>query len=183
MPPFRQVNVGIPQSVMDTKTVCETDPGKFKVNAVSDGAQLTQFFWVLTQESEKLAQVSCGGIAYVRGFHLIEKKAGKWLWSTYWWDPDFPSTSAYSLKRDVPNEPWANYAMQAQLQSDGPYRPMYNPWKPAADEPPGSNCQVCHSGAALPMRPSQTTAPPLPLPATSLFFDFIYAGPMLNAGN
>jgi hypothetical protein len=135
---------------------------------------------MLIQQADTSSSSSCGDIAYVRGFHLIEKKAGKWLWSTYWWNPDDPDATSYSLKNDVTDEPWKNYAMQAQLQSTGPYETMYNPWKP--DELPGSNCQVCHSGAKMPNPPRQLTTKSTPpkLPAGSIFFDFIFAGPQLN---
>jgi len=141
-------------------------------------SHLDDFYWVQLEVQDQSSQGQCGDLLILVGFHVIEKQMdGRWLWSTFWWDPNPPvrfSTTTLGMIHGAGSNPaaWQHYAMDAQY---GTAKPIFNPWK---DEPKDSNCEFCHLEAIVPRIPqvSGSGTPPR-LPPKSLSFDLLYAGP------
>ncbi len=158
-------------------TVCTeplTPPGPANASANPNALELRSFYWVQIQTRDLVDQASCGDLMVLTGFHLIQKTAQGWLWSTFWWDPgstEFKHLTGLQGAGDAPSA-WQNYAVDAGY---GPSAVLFNPWKDT--ETNASNCEFCHVHAVFPAGPQPAgTAPPgsVDLPAHVLKFDFIY---------
>jgi hypothetical protein len=151
-----------------------TPPGPAPGPANPNALELSSFYWVQIRTGDLVDQAGCGDLLVLTGFHLIQKTAQGWLWSTYWWDPDsteFKHLAGLQGAGDTPAA-WQNYAMDAGY---GPSAVLFNPWKDT--ETNTSNCEFCHVHAVFPAGPQPAgTAPPgsVDLPAHVLKFDFIY---------
>ncbi len=108
---------------------------------------LDEFFWVRLGAGEHYNGASCGDFAVLVAFHLVHKDHGKWLWTTFWWDPESKEfgrgrPSSFQGAGEHP-EAWANYAMDAATE---PSAVIFNPWRV---EERGSNCAKCHAEVAV----------------------------------
>jgi hypothetical protein len=169
----RNVTIDIPDQVLKTPPVCGAPLSAPAHAAAPPGARtLNDFFWVQLQKGDVFDQGNCGDFLLLVGLHVIEKKPDRWLWSTFWWDPD---STGFSTK-DVGGlpGPWRNYAMDAAY---GMEKIIFSPWK--RNETTNSNCEFCHQRAVSPGdgEPAGHTPPaPLPFGRPVLGFDFIFAG-------
>jgi hypothetical protein len=151
-----------------------TPPGPAADPVNPDALELSSFYWVQIQTGDLVDQAGCGDLLVLTGFHLIQKTAQGWLWSTYWWDPgstEFKHLTGLQGAGDTPSV-WQPYAVDAAY---GPSAVLFNPWKDT--ETNISNCEFCHVHAVFPAGPQPAgTAPPgsVDLPAHVLKFDFIY---------
>ena len=136
------------------------DPAAPDVQDVS----LDEFFWVRLGRGERYNGASCGDFAVLMAFHLVHKDHGKWLWTTFWWDPESKEfgrgrPSGFKGSGEHPRA-WANYAMDASTEATAV---IFSPWR---IEERGSNCAKCHAEAGV--HPGGN-------PAESISFDSVTA--------
>jgi hypothetical protein len=103
---------------------------------------LDEFFWVRLNRGERYNGASCGDFAVLMAFHLVHKVQGRWLWTTFWWDPESKEfgndrPKGFEGAGEIPKV-WRNYAMDASFESTGT---IFNPWR---IEERGENCARCH---------------------------------------
>jgi hypothetical protein len=140
----RRIRITIPEHARAGSASCgppqaQGEPARAGVKDVS----LDDFFWVRLNRGEHYNGTSCGDFAVLVAFHLVHKEQGRWLWTTFWWDPDSQEfgagrPSGFQGAGDRPGA-WANYAMDASYDSTGV---IFNPWRV---EERGSNCAECHA--------------------------------------
>ena len=104
---------------------------------------MEEFFWVRLNPGERYNGASCGDFAVLMAFHLVHKVQGRWLWTTFWWDPESKEFGADRPKDfdgagTVPRA-WRNYAMDAAFESTAT---IFNPWR---IEERKDNCARCHA--------------------------------------
>ena len=140
----RKIRIIIPKNFKIDSASCpaSTDQGQPGAADVAD-TSLEEFFWVRLNPGERYNGASCGDFAVLMAFHLVHKLQGRWLWTTFWWDPEskefggdrprnFDGTGA------VPRA-WRNYAMDASFESSAT---IFNPWR---IEEHKDNCARCHA--------------------------------------
>jgi hypothetical protein len=139
----RRVRITVPQHIAAEVPACgpprdQGEPGAADAVDVS----LEEFFWIRLKPGERYNGAACGDFAVLMAFHLVHKVRGKWLWTTFWWDPE-----SKEFGRDRPSDfrgagdnprAWRNYAMDASYESTGT---IFNPWR---IEERGDNCAHCH---------------------------------------
>ena len=140
----RRIRVTIPERMRASSTqVCEppVSQGQSASPGVKD-VSIEDFYWVRLHQGERYNGASCGDFAVLVAFHLVHKYQGKWLWTTFWWDPesqDFGADRPRDFKGTGDNpRAWANYAMDASFDSN---ETIFNPWR--IEERP-ANCARCH---------------------------------------
>jgi hypothetical protein len=139
----RNIRIMIPEAVNPGSSSCAppSDPGKAAAAGVKD-VSIKDFFWVRLQAGERYSGASCGDFAVLVAFHLVHKVAGRWLWTTFWWDAE-PNEFAAGRPRDFAGagenpQAWRNYSMDATYETTGT---IFNPWR---IEERGTNCALCH---------------------------------------
>jgi hypothetical protein len=139
----RRIRITIPERIRNGPASCDPpiSPGQPAAPGVKD-VSIDNFFWIRLNRGERYNGASCGDFAVLVAFHLVHKYQGKWLWTTFWWDPesqDFGANRPHDFKGAGDNpRAWANYAMDASFDSNGT---IFNPWR--IEERP-SNCAQCH---------------------------------------
>jgi hypothetical protein len=140
----RRIRITIPEQARAGSAPC--GPPKGQGEPATAGVQdvsLDDFFWVRLNRGERYNGASCGDFAVLVAFHLVHKDQGRWLWTTFWWDPESQEFGAgrprdFQGAGDHPRV-WAKYAMDASFDSTGT---IFNPWRV---EERGSNCAQCHA--------------------------------------
>jgi hypothetical protein len=140
----RRIRITIPEHARAGAAPC--GPAKGQGAPATAGAQdvsLDDFFWVQLGRGERYNGASCGDFAVLMAFHLVHKDHGRWLWTTFWWDPESREFGAgrsrdFQGAGDRPRA-WANYAMDASADATGT---IFNPWR---IEEQGMNCAQCHA--------------------------------------
>jgi hypothetical protein len=139
----RIIRITVPKHLGAGSASCDPpanqgEPGAANVTDVS----LDEFFWVRLGPGERYNGASCGDFAVLMAFHLVHKVQGKWLWTTFWWDPESKEFGGDRPKDFEGTGPapgaWRNYAMDASFESTGT---IFNPWR---IEERGDNCARCH---------------------------------------
>jgi hypothetical protein len=139
----RKIRITLPQHLAADVPSCgpPRDQGEPGVADAAD-VSLEEFFWIRLKPGERYNGAACGDFAVLMAFHLVHKIRGKWLWTTFWWDPE-----SKEFGRDRPSDfrgagdnprAWRNYAMDASFESTGT---IFNPWR---IEERGDNCARCH---------------------------------------
>jgi hypothetical protein len=140
----RRIRITIPEHARAGSAPCgplkgQGEPARAGVKDVS----LDDFFWIQLGRGEHYNGTSCGDFAVLVAFHLVHKDQGRWLWTTFWWDPESQEfgTGRPSDFKGAGDRPrvWANYAMDASYDSTGV---IFNPWRV---EERGDNCARCHA--------------------------------------
>jgi hypothetical protein len=140
----RRIRITIPERVRAGSASCGPPTGQGQpASAGVKDVSLDDFFWVRLNRGERYNGASCGDFAVLVAFHLVHKDQGKWLWTTFWWDPESQEFGAgrprdFQGAGDHPHA-WANYAMDASFDSTGV---IFNPWR---IEERGTNCARCHA--------------------------------------
>ena len=139
----RKIRITLPQHITAEVPSCgrsqdQGEPGAADAVDVS----LEEFFWIRLKPGERYNGAACGDFAVLMAFHLVHKVRGKWLWTTFWWDPEskeFGRGRPDDFKGAGENpRAWRNYAMDASFESTGT---IFNPWR---IEERGENCARCH---------------------------------------
>jgi hypothetical protein len=137
----RRIRITIPERMRNGPScnppVSQGQPAAPDVKDVS----IENFFWVRLHRGEHYNGASCGDFAVLVAFHLVHKYQEKWLWTTFWWDPesqDFGANRPRDFRGAGDPRAWANYAMDASFDSNGT---IFNPWR--IEERP-ANCAQCH---------------------------------------
>jgi hypothetical protein len=140
----RKIRITLPKRVKTEPASCDppANPGEPGAADAAD-VSLEEFFWVRLNPGERYNGASCGDFAVLMAFHLVHKVQGRWLWTTFWWDPDSKEFGGDRPKNfqgagEAPRV-WSNYAMDASFESTGI---VFNPWR---IEERGDNCARCHS--------------------------------------
>ncbi len=162
---MRRIRITIPRHDRAGSESC--GPPKASGDSAAPDAQdvsLDDFFWVRLSAGEHYNGASCGDFAVLVAFHLVHKDHGKWLWTTFWWDPESKEfghdrPAKFQGAGEHPKA-WANYAMDAATE---PSAVIFNPWR---IEERGSNCAKCHAEVAV---------HPGAKPSESIFFDSVTA--------
>ena len=116
----RKIRITLPQPIAAEVPSCgpprdQGEPGAADAVDVS----LEEFFWIGLKPGERYNGAACGDFAVLMAFHLVHKVRGKWLWTTFWWDPQ-----SKEFGRDRPSDfrgagdnprAWRNYAMDASF--------------------------------------------------------------------
>jgi len=139
----RRVRITIPARLRTESAACgpATNQGEPVATDATD-VSLAEFFWVQLNRGERYNGASCGDFAVLMAFHLVHKVQGRWLWTTFWWDPESKEfggdrPKGFQGAGEAPNV-WRNYAMDASFESTGT---IFNPWR---IEERGENCARCH---------------------------------------
>jgi hypothetical protein len=144
----RRIRITIPEHDRAGSAGCGPPQGQGAPPAAGvEDVSLDDFFWVRLNPGERYNGVTCGDFAVLMAFHLVHKEQGKWLWTTFWWDPESQEFGAgrprdFQGAGDHPRA-WANYAMDASFESTGT---IFNPWRV---EERGDNCARCHAEVAV----------------------------------
>jgi hypothetical protein len=140
----RRIRITIPEHARAGAAQCgppkgQGEPARAGVKDVS----MDDFFWVQLNRGEHYNGASCGDFAVLVAFHLVHKNQGRWLWTTFWWDPESQEFGTGRPRdfRGAGDRPgaWANYAMDASYDSTDV---IFNPWRV---EERGTNCARCHA--------------------------------------
>jgi hypothetical protein len=140
----RRIRITIPPRLTAEARSCgpPTAPGE-PPSADATDVSLEEFFWVRLNPGERYNGAACGDFVVLMAFHLVHKVQGKWLWTTFWWDPEskeFGRNRPDKFKGAGENpRAWRNYAMDASFESTGT---IFNPWR---IEERGDNCARCHA--------------------------------------
>jgi hypothetical protein len=139
----RKIRITLPARLRTESAACgrATNPGDPGTADAAD-VSLDEFFWVRLNRGERYNGASCGDFAVLMAFHLVHKVQGRWLWTTFWWDPESKEfgrdrPKGFQGAGEVPKV-WQNYAMDASFESTGT---IFNPWR---IEERGENCARCH---------------------------------------
>jgi hypothetical protein len=144
----RTIRITVPKHIGGGSTSCDPpgnqgEPGAANMTDVS----LDEFFWIRLGPGERYNGASCGDCAVLMAFHLVHKVRGKWLWTTFWWDPESKEFGGDRPKNfegaGAISRAWRNYAMDASFESSGT---IFNPWR---IEERGGNCARCHHEIAV----------------------------------
>ena len=139
----RGIRITIPEQMRSGSALCEPPAGEGQApSADVKDVSIENFFWVRLGRGERYNGASCGDFAVLVAFHLVHKDHGKWLWTTFWWDPESQEFGAHR-PRDFKGaganpRAWANYAMDASFDATAT---IFNPWR--IEERP-ANCARCH---------------------------------------
>jgi hypothetical protein len=149
---IRKIRITLPKNATETlrteSASCPppTDQGE---PGAADAAEvsLEEFFWVRLKPGERYNGAACGDFAVLMAFHLVHKVRGRWLWTTFWWDPESKEFGADRPKDfdgagAVPRA-WRNYAMDASFESTAA---IFNPWR---IEEHKDNCARCHAEVTI----------------------------------
>jgi len=139
----RRIRITIPEHMRAGSTLCGPPVGQGQPAAAGvKDVSIENFFWVRLNHGERYNGATCGDFAVLVAFHLVHKYQGKWLWTTFWWDPESQEFGDGRPRdfRGAGDNPraWANYAMDASFDSTGT---IFNPWR--IEERP-ANCAQCH---------------------------------------
>lgn len=140
----RRIRITIPEQARAGSASCGPPKGQgVPAMAGVKDVSLDDFFWVRLYRGDHYNGASCGDFSVLVAFHLVHKDHGRWLWTTFWWDPESQEFGA-GRPRDFQGagehpRAWANYAMDASFDSTGI---IFNPWRV---EERGSNCARCHA--------------------------------------
>jgi len=140
----RKIRITVPKNVGTEAASCgpptgQGDPGAPDAADVS----LNEFFWIRLKPGERYNGASCDDFAVLMAFHLVHKVQGKWLWTTFWWDPESKEfggdrPKGFQGAGEIPRA-WRNYAMDASFETTAT---IFNPWR---IEERRDNCARCHS--------------------------------------
>ena len=151
----RRIRITIPEHSRAGSAPCGPPKGQAEppTAGVKD-VSLDDFFWVRLDRGERYNGASCGDFAVLVAFHLVHKEQGRWLWTTFWWDPESQEFGAgrprdFQGAGDHPRA-WANYAMDASFDSTAI---IFNPWR---IEERGTNCARCHGEVTIHPDPTAT---------------------------
>ena len=141
---IRRIRITLPKRLRTESGVCDPPTSKGEPSAADvPDVSLEEFFWVRLNPGERYNGASCGDFAVLMAFHLVHKVQGRWLWTTFWWDPE-----SKDFGRDRPKDfdgagavppAWRNYAMDASFESTAT---IFNPWR---IEERQDNCARCHA--------------------------------------
>jgi hypothetical protein len=143
----RTIRITVPKHLGTGSASCEP-PAQSGESGAANGTDvsLDEFFWVRLNPGERYNGASCGDFAVLMAFHLVHKVHGKWLWTTFWWDPESKEFGGDRPKNfegaGAAARAWRNYAMDASVDSSGI---IFNPWR---IEERGDNCARCHKEVA-----------------------------------
>ena len=140
----RKVRITFPKRLKTESAACDP-PANQGEPAAADAADvpMEEFFSVRLGPGERYNGASCGDFAVLMAFHLVHKVQGRWLWTTFWWDPE-----SREFGGDRPKDfggagsnprAWRNYAMDASFESTAT---IFNPWR---IEERKDNCARCHA--------------------------------------
>jgi len=140
----RRIRITLPKNFGKESAACDP-PTSNGDSAAVDAADVSveEFFWIRLNSGERYNGASCGDFAVLMAFHLVHKVHGRWLWSTFWWDPDSKEfgadrPQAFDGAGAAPRA-WRNYAMDASFESTAT---IFNPWR---IEERKDNCARCHA--------------------------------------
>ena len=140
----RRIRIILPKRLRMDSADCDAPTSKGD-SAAADApdVSLDEFFWVRLKPGERYNGASCGDFAVLMAFHLVHKVQGRWLWTTFWWDPESQEFGGDRPKDfqgagEVPRA-WRNYAMDASFDSTAK---IFNPWR---IEERKDNCARCHA--------------------------------------
>jgi hypothetical protein len=140
----RKIRIVIPKDRRTESASCAppTDRGEPSAADAAD-VSLEEFFSVRLDPGARYNGASCGDFAVLMAFHLVHKVQGRWLWTTFWWDPESKEFGGDRPKDfdgagSAPRA-WRNYAMDASFESTAT---IFNPWRL---EEHGDNCARCHA--------------------------------------
>jgi hypothetical protein len=152
----RRIRITLPKSFGNESAACDPPTGRGEP-AAADAADVSveEFFWIRLNPGERYNGASCGDFAVLMAFHLVHKVHGRWLWSTFWWDPDSKEfgadrPQAFDGAGPAPRA-WRNYAMDASFESTAT---IFNPWR---IEERKDNCARCHAEVTLYKSPTSNT--------------------------
>ena len=140
----RRIRITLPKNLKTDAASCPP-PADQGQPAAADAADvsLEEFFWVPLKPGERYNGASCGDFAVLMAFHLVHKVQGRWLWTTFWWDPESKEFGGDRPKdfngAGVIPRAWRNYAMDASFESTAT---IFNPWR---IEEHKDNCARCHA--------------------------------------
>jgi len=140
----RRIRIILPERLRTDSAVCEPPTSKGDPAAAdAPDVPLDEFFWVRLKPGERYNGASCGDFAVLMAFHLVHKVQGRWLWTTFWWDPESKEFGGdrprdFQGTGEVPRT-WRNYAMDASFDSTSK---IFNPWR---IEERKDNCARCHA--------------------------------------
>jgi hypothetical protein len=140
----RKIRITLPNGLRTEPAACDppTNRGEPGAGDAAD-VSLDEFFWVRLNPGERYNGATCGDFAVLMAFHLVHKVQGRWLWTTFWWDPD-----SKEFGGDRPKDfqgagqfprAWRNYAMDAAFETTAT---IFNPWR---IEERKDNCARCHA--------------------------------------
>jgi hypothetical protein len=140
----QRIRITLPSHLGTGSAACDPPTSKGEP-AAADAADvsLDEFFWVRLNPGERYNGALCGDFAVLMAFHLVHKVQGRWLWTTFWWDPESKEFGGDRPKDfdgagEVPRA-WRNYAMDASFESTAT---IFNPWR---IEERKDNCARCHA--------------------------------------
>ena len=140
----RKIRITVPAPLAGGSAGCDPPTSKGEPSAAdAPDVSLDEFFWVRLNPGERYNGASCGDFAVLMAFHLVHKVQGRWLWTTFWWDPESQEFGGDRPKNfdgagAVPRA-WRNYAMDASFESTAT---IFNPWR---IEERKDNCARCHA--------------------------------------
>lgn len=140
----RRIRITVPTRLRTEPASCDPSPNQGEPGAADAmDVSLQEFFWIRLSPGERYNGASCGDFAVLMAFHLVHKVGGRWLWTTFWWDPEsteFGRDRPKDLKGAGPvSRAWRNYAMDASFESTAT---IFNPWR---IEERRDNCARCHA--------------------------------------
>ena len=149
----RKIRIILPARLMAESAPCHpaSDTGEAAAPDAVD-VSLDEFFWIRLNPGERYNGTACGDFAVLMAFHLVHKVQGRWLWTTFWWDPEsaeFGRNRPHDFQGAGPvPRAWRNYAMDASFESKGT---IFNPWR---IEERGDNCARCHAEVTVYQSPA-----------------------------
>jgi hypothetical protein len=161
----RKIRITLPNQTEPESKTCGPPTGQGDA-AATDAADvsLDEFFWVRLNSGEHYNGAACGDFAVLMAFHLVHKVQGRWLWTTFWWDPESKEFGADRPKdfdgAGAAPRAWRNYAMDASFESTAT---IFNPWR---IEERKDNCARCHA---------EVTVYKSPASAAQITFDSVTA--------
>jgi hypothetical protein len=153
---MRRIRITLPKSLGKESAGCDPPAGKGDP-ATADATDVSQaeFFWVRLNRGERYNGGSCGDFAVLMAFHLVHKVQGRWLWTTFWWDPESQEFGGDRPKdfdgAGAAPRAWRNYVMDASFESTAT---IFNPWR---IEERQDNCARCHAEITLYKSPTSDT--------------------------
>ena len=152
----RRIRITLPKSLRKESAGCDPpasqgDPAAADATDVS----LEEFFWVRLSPGQRYNGASCGDFAVLMAFHLVHKVQGRWLWTTFWWDPESQEFGGDRPKdfdgAGTAPRAWRSYVMDASFES---MATIFNPWR---IEERQDNCARCHAEITLYKSPTSDT--------------------------
>ena len=139
----RRIRITVPARLRTESAACDPPTSKGDPAAAdATDVSVEEFFWVRLNPGERYNGASCGDFAVLMAFHLVHKVQGRWLWTTFWWDPESKEFGGDRPRNfdgaGAAPRAWRNYAMDASFESTAT---IFNPWRVEEHK---DNCARCH---------------------------------------